>query len=112
MSPIQLQLAAVYDDSLLLNDLALMNPRAPWQRPPLEPGQIGPGIGNGICAEVIRRLSAYALSKGLTCIRAYGADRQRAAIFMKHGFSIDESDPVILRAPETNGGQVPIWKKL
>ena len=91
---------------LHLNDIELANPNTPETRP-LESAQKYAGLGQGVFAEIIRRLRVFAGQHGLQEVIGYTADAERLEIFKRRGFELDTSDPLHVAA-FMNGRQFPI----
>ena len=103
---VDIHLAGIYPESILIEDIELANLKAP--RVGLMPSQKAPGLSHGIFNEVLTRLRTFAMRHGFKAIRAHAVDQQLANIFQRRGFQPDRLDRELFELSHDTGIQIPL----
>lgn len=107
---VKLHIAAINDDAIYLQEIALADPSRPAVRP-LDDEQKYEGLGNGVFREILTNLRRLAGQHGRDKVILYAVDRTRAAIFAKKGFNLDTTEPDLIERSNSNGIQIPMVAK-
>lgn len=109
---VSLHVGGVYPSDLFINDIELANPNGARRKDGLFIDQKHPGLGGGVFDEILKNLRLFGARHGFTHVSCHAVDQERAAIFMRREFVLDDRDLALLAGSKLTGKQVPLRLRL